>query len=208
MPDFPSSFAPASSATPSELPSFDRPMAPAAPPPTQLDEPEGLRQPSGAGDLLPSLDEIDSAIGAPELGPPSMGASGVYPTLQVAPPAGFWLRVVAMLLDAVWIGGISFAAQIATGDPMISSAAALIGPLVILVGWAIWGTTPGKRALGLYVHGPDGAAGIGFARALLRYLGYMVSSAILFLGYVMVAFDAEKRGLHDRIAGTTVRRHV
>ena len=40
--------------------------------------------------------------------------------------------------------------------------------------------------------------------AVLRYIGTYISRLILFIGYIMVAFDPQKRGLHDRIAGTVV----
>jgi uncharacterized RDD family membrane protein YckC len=43
-------------------------------------------------------------------------------------------------------------------------------------------------------------------RCLLRLLGYVASVASLGLGFAWVAFDSEKRGLHDWIAGTYVVR--
>jgi uncharacterized RDD family membrane protein YckC len=46
---------------------------------------------------------------------------------------------------------------------------------------------------------------IGYGRALLREtLGKFVSALIFGIGYLMVAFDARKQGLHDRIADTYV----
>ena len=44
------------------------------------------------------------------------------------------------------------------------------------------------------------------ARCLARCGGYVVSAAALFLGFLWVGFDSEKRGLHDWIAGTYVIR--
>jgi len=37
-----------------------------------------------------------------------------------------------------------------------------------------------------------------------RYLAQLVSSATLSIGYIMAAFDPEKRALHDRICNTRV----
>jgi uncharacterized RDD family membrane protein YckC len=47
---------------------------------------------------------------------------------------------------------------------------------------------------------------ISFGRALGRYLAKGLSGLLLYLGYVMVAFTPQKRGLHDYIAGTVVLR--
>ena len=44
------------------------------------------------------------------------------------------------------------------------------------------------------------------ARSLARCAGYLASVATLFLGFLWVGFDSEKRGLHDWIAGTYVIR--
>ena len=65
------------------------------------------------------------------------------------------------------------------------------------------GGTPGKLLLGLKIQNADGNL-IGFPRALLRFLGKMVSVMALFVGYFMIGFSAKKQGLHDLIAGTYV----
>ena len=43
---------------------------------------------------------------------------------------------------------------------------------------------------------------------LVRMGGYLISALILGIGFLMIAFSADKRGLHDRIAGTYVGRRV
>ncbi len=50
----------------------------------------------------------------------------------------------------------------------------------------------------------ENGAPLGFGGALIRLLGYMLSSLIFCIGYLMVAFTDRKRGLHDMIAGTVV----
>ena len=40
--------------------------------------------------------------------------------------------------------------------------------------------------------------------AFLRYIGLIISFAVVFLGVVWVAFDANKQGWHDKIANTYV----
>lgn len=78
--------------------------------------------------------------------------------------------------------------------------------LVVLAGWSVWGTTPGKRVLGLYVCTEDGQAGLSIARAMLRLGGYLASTLLVGIGFLM-ALSSSKRALHDRIAGTYVRRY-
>jgi uncharacterized RDD family membrane protein YckC len=46
---------------------------------------------------------------------------------------------------------------------------------------------------------------IGYGKAALReVLGKFVSGILLGIGYLMVAFDLQKQGLHDKIADTYV----
>ena len=63
--------------------------------------------------------------------------------------------------------------------------------------------TLGKMAARLRVTDQEGRR-ISLARATARYFSKYLSAAALGLGYVMVGFDDEKQGLHDRIAGTLV----
>mgnify|MGYP001176811683 CR=1 FL=1 len=67
------------------------------------------------------------------------------------------------------------------------------------------GRTPGKMILGLKVIGEDGTP-LTFGAAFLRSVGYLISSVVLNLGFLWVAFDKKKQGWHDKIAGTTIVR--
>lgn len=65
------------------------------------------------------------------------------------------------------------------------------------------GATPGKMVLGLKIVRPSGSpvtAGLAFG----RYLAHLLSGYLLGIGYLMAAFDVEKRALHDRICETRV----
>jgi uncharacterized RDD family membrane protein YckC len=66
-----------------------------------------------------------------------------------------------------------------------------------------FGATPGKMACRLRVVIPDGAH-ISYMRALGRNFAEWVSAIVLAIGYIMAAFDSEKRALHDRICDTRV----
>ncbi len=126
--------------------------------------------------------------------------------MQQQAAAGFGIRLLATIIDWIWMAGISVAGFFV--EPQIGPMAALgVTFLVILFGWAIWGATPGKSICKLYITaGAGGQAGIGFPRALARMVGYTVSSMILGIGFLMIAFNSQRRGLHDMIAGTQVRR--
>ena len=66
-----------------------------------------------------------------------------------------------------------------------------------------YGATPGKMALGLKVVRPDGS-GISAGRAIGRHFSKLLSAIILYIGYIMAGFDAQKRALHDMISDTRV----
>ena len=65
------------------------------------------------------------------------------------------------------------------------------------------GGTPGKLILGLRIVNEQGTT-IGIPRAILRYIGKIVSGMILLIGYIMIGFTQKKQGLHDMIASTYV----
>ncbi len=58
-------------------------------------------------------------------------------------------------------------------------------------------------ALGLKVITADGDK-VSYLKAFGRYFAEIVSGIILCIGYIMAAFDDEKRTLHDRICNTRV----
>ena len=137
-----------------------------------------------------------------------------------APKAGFWVRFVAYMLDSFLIGiiqvilgfligfVISMMGVAVEGDPAISTVLWIFGA-VLSLGYAVFftgycGQTPGKMALRIKVIRTDGSQ-ISYGRAALREIpGKFISSILLAIGYIMVAFDRHKQGLHDKIADTYV----
>jgi uncharacterized RDD family membrane protein YckC len=63
--------------------------------------------------------------------------------------------------------------------------------------------TLGKLAMGIKV-GKAGGERISGLNALGRLLGRSLSGMILYIGYIMVAFDPKKQSLHDKLANTYV----
>lgn len=67
-----------------------------------------------------------------------------------------------------------------------------------------YGATPGKMACKLKVVRSNGEP-LRFGRAIGRAYADMLSGMVLYIGYIMVAFDnPERRALHDRICDTRV----
>jgi uncharacterized RDD family membrane protein YckC len=94
-------------------------------------------------------------------------------------------------------------AQIIT-DPGSAFFAQIIFNAAYTIGfWIGQGATPGKMAVGIKVVMANGTP-LEFGAACLRYVGYIACVLTLGIGYLMIALTAEKRGLHDNIAGTVV----
>jgi uncharacterized RDD family membrane protein YckC len=67
------------------------------------------------------------------------------------------------------------------------------------------GATLGKMLMGVKVVTSTGGP-ISVGRAIGRYFAHILSGLILCIGYIMAAFDDEKRALHDHICNTRVIR--
>ena len=65
------------------------------------------------------------------------------------------------------------------------------------------GQTPGKMVTGLRVETTEGEP-LAFAQAFLRSVGGLLQLLPAGLGYLLVLFNAERRGWNDRLAGTRV----
>jgi len=61
------------------------------------------------------------------------------------------------------------------------------------------------RVFNLKVVRTDGS-GLTITQALIRYVGLFLSFICFAIGVIWVAFDADKQGWHDKIAGTYVVR--
>ncbi|MDB4958854.1 MAG: domain containing protein [Myxococcales bacterium] len=80
-----------------------------------------------------------------------------------------------------------------------------IGLTYLLVAHIVLGRTLGMRVLKMKiidVYGDSPSPG----RCVARCAGYMMGVATIFLGFLWMGFDSEKRGVHDWIAGTYVIR--
>lgn len=127
--------------------------------------------------------------------------------------AGFWIRLVAFLVDEVLLNVASTIIRYAAGLGLPWGQATpldafnVIGLLLDLAyygGFWTWrGQTPGLMLVGIKIVKTDGSP-LGLGDSLIRYVGYIVSGITLGLGFLWIAFDRRKQGFHDKIASTYV----
>jgi uncharacterized RDD family membrane protein YckC len=154
---------------------------------------------------------------------PNSGPAAPPPPVWNAQPAGpggvayggFWIRLVAYIIDAILLNIVVGIIGVAVGLNMYSVDVERFDPSTglasIVIAWLYFalmessarGATLGKMAVGLRVVTDQGER-LSFARATGRYFAKFVSAVILLIGFIMIAFTDRKRGLHDMIAGTLV----
>ena len=77
--------------------------------------------------------------------------------------------------------------------------------IVTIMFWRKWrGATPGKKFVHIKIVDSKTFDDIDNKQAITRSFGYIVSTFALLIGFFMVAFRKDKRGLHDLLAGTSV----
>jgi uncharacterized RDD family membrane protein YckC len=140
---------------------------------------------------------------------------------------GFWIRVVAFIIDAIIVrvvvapvgimfGSLGLAGGMMRGFPHRGLAILGGGVTFILLVFGNWlyeafmesssyQATLGKMIFGMKVTDLNGNR-ISFERATGRHFAKWLSGLILCIGYIMVGFTERKQGLHDLLAGTLVRR--
>jgi uncharacterized RDD family membrane protein YckC len=94
-----------------------------------------------------------------------------------------------------------FAPPISLGTLLLVGAPVIVSLYNVLFWW-LRGQTPGKWLLGLRVVALGGGR-VGFARAVIRLVGYLLSALPFYLGFLWIV-GPERRGFHDRLAGTEV----
>jgi uncharacterized RDD family membrane protein YckC len=168
-----------------------------------------------------------------------MGGSAALPPYAALPRAeyaGFWLRVLAYLIDSAAVGIGLFAILVPPifltglggqltrfhpGEDMndfgllvIFGAIFLAATVSLVVTWLYhalmesseWQATLGKRLLGLAVADMAGQR-VSFGRPTARHFGKIITNLLpAFIGYIMTAFTEKKQALHDMIAGCVVLR--
>jgi len=166
---------------------------------------------------LASDEPVPIPPGSPQTGPPQINVRW----------AGFWARGVAFLIDLIILDLLflilaltgSFAMGISLRSIHLEIPSEELVLFLLGLYLLIWfflnsayfifflgygGQTPGKMLLRIRVLKKDQQP-LTWGRAVLRTLGYLISGFLLLgIGFLMIAFHPQKRGLHDLIAGTLV----
>jgi uncharacterized RDD family membrane protein YckC len=150
-------------------------------------------------------------------------------TTPALPYAGFWVRAAARVIDILVIVGIFnlfylvdrlgssagiwppgpaedlfYVTDFFSMENLVRGAFFLGFPAFYYVYMhGAYGQTFGKMALRVKVVNEDGSP-LDFRRSFVRWLGYFLCVFTLYIGYVWIAFDKRKQGLHDRVCGTIV----
>jgi uncharacterized RDD family membrane protein YckC len=150
-------------------------------------------------------------------------SEGVEPVTVAMRYAGFWIRFAAKFVDGIIMSVLVVVPMIAIMASMgmfersseEPSEAEIIVQLVFQIVYVAvygaysiffvgtYGATPGKMVCKIKVV-DETAAKIGYGRATGRFFAEFLSGLLCYIGYIMVAFDEEKRALHDRICHTRV----
>jgi uncharacterized RDD family membrane protein YckC len=150
--------------------------------------------------------------------------------------AGFWLRLLALIIDntilglgfvlilipVIFLTGLhNFIAEFHPEEDMNDASMVMIFALILLAAtvtllltWLYhalmesseWQATLGKKVLGLIVTDMVGRR-VSFARSTGRHFGKMITNLIpAFLGYIMAGFTEKRQALHDMMSGCLVVR--
>lgn len=140
--------------------------------------------------------------------------------------AGFWIRVIAAIIDAILVQivvfplsivvgmiiGVAGVATHSTGPGLQVFSGGIGGLLGIAAGWLYSAlmesstrqATVGKMAFGMKVTDLQGRR-MSFGLATGRHFAKILSGLTLCIGFIMVGFTEKKQGLHDMIVNTLVR---
>ncbi len=145
------------------------------------------------------------------------GPDGVAPEY-----VGFWARVGASLIDTIWVlplvvvwltlvsGGWRHVTLDRVLEWSQSSSEQLllfaVLALVIVPLWVRRSATPGKQLIGARIVDSNTLGPPTSRQLMIRYLGYLLATLPLGLGFLWIAFDKRKQGWHDKLAKTVVIR--
>ena len=155
------------------------------------------------------------------------GAPATPPTTRPGPMpgwhyAGFWVRFLAIVIDAILLGVVTAALAPVWGpqvtvtgtgadaavqvNAQANAISTLLGLIYFTGFWAWRGQTVGMMPFNMQVVGVADGKKIDVVRGLLRYVGFIIAIIPLFIGLIWAAFDSRKQGWHDKIASTVVIR--
>jgi uncharacterized RDD family membrane protein YckC len=207
---------------PDDAPLITRPSAPRQPLAVRRSTPEPPRlrteQPR-----IPSLD-LGTDDGAPRPSLPRGGSQTKVRHLDrsseaAGEAAGMGARFLSVAIDLTILAAIDAAVVYFTlqicGVTVEEFGILPKGPLIAfllvqnvgyLVAFTAGGQTLGKMATGIRVVAADGGSSLDLGHAFLRELMWLALAIPAGLGFLPTLFSRDRRGLHDRFAGTRVVR--
>ena len=131
--------------------------------------------------------------------------------------AGFWGRLGAWVIDTVITSlvtipilmsmyGVDYWKSGTTHGPAQLCIAYGLPAAMVIGFWVGLSTTPGKMMIGAVIVDARSGGKPHAGQFFMRYIGYVVSAALMGLGYLWIAFDPRKQALHDKMSGTVVVR--
>ncbi len=125
-----------------------------------------------------------------------------------------WASVIDTVLLSVFLIAVLFALY---GIDEMASGVVLSGwrniffsyilpAVIVLAFWILKSATPGKMAIGARIVDAKTGQPASTMQHVIRYIGYIISTIPLCLGFFWVLFDKKKQGWHDKLAGTVVVR--
>lgn len=129
---------------------------------------------------------------------------------------GFWARFGACLIDTLILLAIIIPTLVAIyGWNYFQSTALFQGSADVFMNWifpliaviAFWiykQATPGKMAIDAKIVDAKTGGKPTAIQFFIRYIGYIISTIPLCLGFFWVGWDKKKQGWHDKLAGTVV----
>jgi uncharacterized RDD family membrane protein YckC len=148
---------------------------------------------------VPPADGVPPAGGAPGAAAAPAALSTAPDITAALPRAGFWIRMLALLLDALLVGFLMHLLHHMFNLELVMLA--VYGAIM----WKLRGSTIGGIVFDLQVVRLDGRP-IDWETAIVRALGCFLSLAVAGLGFFWIAFDRGRQAWHDKIAGTAVVR--
>lgn len=118
---------------------------------------------------------------------------------------GFWVRLMAHNIDLLLLLPLYYLVGIFIESDRLLIWLCLDLTLAYEIIFTIskWQGTPGKKYMHLKVV-DDYNEKLTLSRAIVRTFMKGFGILTLFIGYAMILFHPRRKGLHDRIAGTTV----
>jgi len=149
--------------------------------------------------------------------PGQYGEPGGYPPPGGQEPGGLGLRFGARLIDGIIVNVVAFGIAMAIGSLTNYWVTGLFSGLLMFLYFlgfeTTQGWTPGKKILGLSVHGPGGAPKPTAQQSAIRnvwtllnivpFIGGLLTLVAVIVIAVTINGSPTKQGKHDELAGGT-----